>query len=186
MIYLMAPMIGIGRMLGLGALAPLALIVASQASVLLAAVCANGEECWDLIRMSPSPEFKIRLAKMVAGMAVPVGMAGILCAVLVALGRPGLALLALAASGACAAASAWLQVATITPTPRQDLLRRGRAGQRFSALMSLLYVLPGAFGLGLVAAGHWAVGAVCLVVCLMVVVGIFSLVEYRSMAAPPA
>jgi ABC-2 type transport system permease protein len=163
-------------------LGPAALVLAAQFSMSLTAVCAAGEECWDLIRMSPTSEMRLRLAKMAAGMALPMIVSVLLCLALALLGHPLLALLALVFSLGCGAAAAWLQVAHIEPTPRRDILRRRRkAGQSLVANLSVtLLMLSGAGGLVLAASTHWIVATALLVVTTVGIVGCFTLVSLEE------
>jgi ABC-2 type transport system permease protein len=179
-LYILPAVFGFSRFGGVGLLAPVALVIASQFSFALTAVCASGEECWDLIRMSPTSELRLRFAKMAAGMALPVALSAVACAVLALFGHPFLALLALVFSVACAAACAWLQVTQIKPTPRRDVLKRGSGrsfGRGFAAGMLMLM---GAGGLGLAATGHGIASAILLGVDTLLVVACFVLVDFEE------
>lgn len=156
-------------------LGPLAVLVAGQFSLALTAVAAAGEECWDLIHMSPTPELKLRLAKMAAGMVLPVAIALVLCVIVAFLGRPWLALLAAATAGAASTGCAWLQVTRIRPTPRRDVLRRrsGGDGDISRSIFSAVLMLVCAGGVGMVGAGLPRAGAVALGVGAAMIIGCF-------------
>jgi ABC-2 type transport system permease protein len=165
---------------GLTLLGPLSLVLASQFSMILTVVCASGEECWDLIRMSPTAELRLRLAKMAAGMALPVIVSTLLCTVLATLGHPVLALLGVVFSIGCAAAVSWLKVARIKPTPRRDVMKRGSGGFNFSSFVAMMITLVGAAGLGFAGSSHWIVAAVLLGITTLSIVGCFVFVDLEA------
>lgn len=161
---------------GLGALA---VAVAAQFSADLSEVATAGEECWDLIAMSPTAEVKLRLGKLIAGMALPVVTAVLLCGVAAAMGRPWLGLTAAAMSVIASAGCGWLEVADVEPTPRHDLIARRRTGWRPRRLVVGLILLTGAGGIALAGASHVAFGAVALGVSTLIVIACFVLVDVR-------
>ncbi|MBL9206511.1 MAG: hypothetical protein JNN01_15575, partial [Opitutaceae bacterium] len=73
-LYILPAVLTFGREGGIRLLAPVMVVMASQFSMLLTAVAASGEEGWDLIRMSPAHDLTLRLAKMAAGLAVPIAL----------------------------------------------------------------------------------------------------------------
>lgn len=183
-LYILPAAFGMAEVGGLKLLGPLALVLATQFSITLTAVCASGEECWDLIRLSPTPELRLRLAKMAAGMALPVIVSFTLCAILAAIGHPVLALLGVVYSFGCAAAGAWLQVVRIKPTPRRDVLKRGRHGYNIvGSLVAIAIMFTGAVGLGLAGSTHWVAATVVLGVTALAVAGCFTLVGFEEVAS---
>jgi len=160
----------------------MALVMAMQFSIILTCVSASGEECWDLIRMSPTVELKLRLAKMAAGMAVPLTLCSVICLVLAVLGHPWLALLALVFSSGCASAGAWMQVAQIKPTPRRDVIKRGSGASGGAArnIVSSVIMLLGAGGLIAAAADQPILSAVLLGVAAIAVIACFVLVDMEE------
>ncbi len=144
-LYILPAVFAFGHFGGVALLGSAALVIGAQFSFALTAVAAAGEECWDLIRMSPTAERRLRHAKMAAGMALPLVVSFILCLILALLGRPWLALLSLGFTVACSAACAWLQVTQIKPTPRRDLFRRGSgSGNVGRGMMAALIMMIGA------------------------------------------
>jgi ABC-2 type transport system permease protein len=118
-----------GKVGAAGVLAPFAVLVAISIASTLTSVAANGEEGWDLIRLSPASTLRLRVAKIAAGSALPLGACALIAIIVAALGRPALGAFSLVMSLLCAAALGWLEVARIKPTPRNDLVqRRGQAG----------------------------------------------------------
>lgn len=180
-LYILPAVFGAGRFGGTTLIGAVAVVLASQFSYALTAVSASGEECWDLIRMSPTPELRLRLAKMAAGMALPVVLAAVLCVILACLGHLIVALLALVFSLGCGAAAAWLQVAQIQPTPRRDVLRRGARDRNVGAgIVIAIIMLLGAGGIAAAGTGHWVAAAVVLGLTTLSIIGCFTLVRLES------
>ena len=165
-------------------LAPLGLALSSQLALSLAVVSAWGEECWDLIRMSPVPEPKIRGAKVAAAMAPALALAALCCLGLAATGHPGVAVLTLLMSAACGSGCARLAVSEVRPTPRRDLLRRGgRAARSWRVYVGMFLTMLGSLGLGLSSAETLVprvIGVLVLGVMLLGVVACFVLVEFNA------
>jgi len=165
-------------------LAPLGLALSSQLALSLAVVSAWGEECWDLIRMSPVPETSIRGAKVAAAMAPALALAGLCCVGLAVTGHPGLAVLTLLMSAACGSGCARLAVAEVRPTPRRDILRRGsRGGRSWRMYVGMFLTLLGSLGLGLASAESLParlIGVLVLGVMLLAVAACFVLVEFNA------
>jgi ABC-2 type transport system permease protein len=185
-LYLLPALFGFAQVGGIGLLAPLALMITTQFSISLTAVSASGEECWDLIRMSPTPERDLRRAKLAAGMALPLVIGAAMCVVLAFLGRPGLAALTLIFSPVCAAGCSSLQVARIKPTPRRDVLKRGGGaageGNLVRGFVCAGIMLIGAAGLGFTATGMWLVGAGLLALMTLASVVCFTSVKTEDVA----
>ncbi|MEO5958955.1 MAG: hypothetical protein ABIZ49_09245 [Opitutaceae bacterium] len=179
-LYILPGLFGISRLGGVGLLAPLALFLTGMFSLSLTAVAASGEECWDLIRMSPTPELRLRVAKMAAGMALPLVLCVVLCAVMAFFGRPWLALLTLIFSAGCAAGGSWLHVARIKPTPRRDVMKRGERHNYGRGFVAAIILMLGAGGLGFAAAGSWKVAAVLLGATVLAVIACFALVDLEE------
>jgi ABC-2 type transport system permease protein len=180
-LYMLPAVFAFGRFGGVALLGSAALVIGAQFSFALTAVAAAGEECWDLIRMSPTAERRLRHAKMAAGMALPLVLCTILCLILALLGHPWLAVLSLGFSVACSAACAWLQVAQIKPTPRRDVLRRGSGeGNVGRGIMAAVIMMIGAAGLGCAATNHPIAAAVLLCLTALVVAACFALVSMEE------
>jgi ABC-2 type transport system permease protein len=190
-LYLLPAVFGISRFGGAALLGSAALVLATQFSLALTAVSASGEECWDLIRMSPTAELRLRLAKMAAGMALPGILTVVLALTLIVLGHPLHALLTLVFSFGCAAAASWLQVAHIKPTPRRDVLRRGGGDRNIMAgIVAALLMLLGGAGLAFAGSSHWIVATALLGATALCVLACFTLVQLeeisaREFTAPP-
>lgn len=167
---------------GLVLLAPVAVVIAIQFSMLLADAAAAGEECLDLIRMSPSQETKLRLAKMAAGMALPLAVSFALCVAIAALGRPWLALIAFVTGAFTASGCAWLSVARISPTPRKDLLTRNRRRLSIGRNIVIGILLIGASsGISLVAHGTlWFIGVLLIGGTALGVIACFTFVHIEE------
>jgi ABC-2 type transport system permease protein len=184
LLYLAPALLPFWRQLQWRTLAPLGLALSSQLALSLAVVSAWGEECWDLIRMSPVPEPRIRGAKVAAAMAPAMALVALCCAGLVAAGYPGQALLTALMSAACGAGCARLAVAEIRPTPRRDLLRRGgRSGRTWRMYAGMFLTMLGSLGLGLAGAENFSarlIGVLVLGIMLLGVLACFVLVEFNA------
>ena len=145
---------------------------------------AWGEKRWDLIRMSPVPEPRIRGAKVAAAMAPAMALAVLCCAGLAVSGHPGLAVLTLLMSAACGSGCARLAVAEVRPTPRRDILRRGsRGGRSWRMYVGMFLTMLGGLGLGLFSAETFVprvIGVLVLGVMLLGVAACFVLVEFNE------
>lgn len=190
LLYLVPALVPIGRVLRLRTLAPLGLSISSQLALTLAVVSAWGEECWDLIRMSPVAETQLRGAKIAAVVAPSLALAALCSLGLAVGGYPGLAVLTLLMSAACSCGCARLAVAEIRPTPRKDLLRRGgRTARGWRIYVGMALTVAGAAGLGLFSAEAFylrAAGILVLGVMLLGVVACFVLVEFNPAEAAEA
>jgi ABC-2 type transport system permease protein len=178
------------RWLGLGALAPLAFMIALILSGTLTAVSVAGEECWDLIRMSPSPELRLRNSKLAAGMAIPLLIAAAIGIGLAAAGRPILGMLTFVVSFACSAGVSRLAASEVALAPRKDIMRRSRLGsggmgrnvgtQVFAAFY---FMITGAGGLGCAAKGSgWfpTAGAILIALALLGAAACFAFVKLEA------
>ncbi len=169
---------------GLPLLAPLGLLLATQFSKLLALVATAGDEGWDLIRLSPASELRVRLAKLAAGLAAPLALALVLWLVIGVAGHPWLALVSLVTGTATAAACAWIQVTDVRPSPRQDVFKIhykrsfGRGLWR-TVLINVLMSL-GAAALGCLAYGWALPGAFLVTLTVVAVAAVFTCVQPRS------
>jgi ABC-2 type transport system permease protein len=186
--YILPVFFGLRKLGGVAVLAPVAIVLAVQFSNLLSDAAAAGEECLDLIRASPSPETRLRVAKMAAGMALPLGASLIVCLVIAGFGRPWLALLTFITGATTAAGAAWLAVARITPTPRKDLMSRGRRRTSISRNIAIGALLIGACtGISLIAQGSfWLLGVVALGLTALGVIACFTLVNVEEIAPETA
>jgi ABC-2 type transport system permease protein len=184
-LYILPAFFGLGRLGGVTLLGPVSLVLAVQFSLTLTAVSASGEECWDLIRMSPTAELRLRVAKMAAGMALPMIVSALLCLVLALFGHPVLALLGLVFSFGCAAAASWLQVARISPTPRHDIMKRRRSGGQnvMGGIIAAFIMVIGAVGLGFAGSSHWIVATVLLGVTVLLVLACFVFVNLEEVSS---
>jgi ABC-2 type transport system permease protein len=184
LLYLVPALFPSWRFLRLRTLAPLGLGVSSQLALVLCLVSAWGEECWDLIRMSPVPEPRLRGAKMAAAMAPSMAVISLCSLGLVIGGYPGLAILTVLMSTACACGCARLAVSEIRPTPRKDLLRRGgRSARSWRIYLGSFLILIGAAGLALAGAEALylrLIGVNFLGVMLLGVIACFVLVDFDA------
>jgi ABC-2 type transport system permease protein len=185
------PLHRIGNVGAPGLLGPFAVIASVTLSSQLTAVAAAGEEGWDLIRLSPASTVTLRLAKIAAGMALPGAVTVVLVIAIAWLGRPGLAALTLTTALASAAGSCWVEVASMRPTPRKDLIQRS-AGARRPFSVRRVFAALAFLGVGttaVVLAAHelwWFSGAAFAVVAIAVI-ACFTLIEMQDIefeAAP--
>jgi ABC-2 type transport system permease protein len=180
-LYVLPAFVGFYRFGGIVLLAPLGLVVAAQFSSVLTSVAAAGEECWDLIQMSPTSERDLRIAKMAAGMALPMVVCVAVSVALVVLGLPGLALLTVLFSLVAAAACSWLHVTRIKPTPRRDILKRGtRNVDMGRGIVTALLMFSGAGGLGLAGTNHGMAASFVLGAMTLGAIACFFFVEIES------
>lgn len=184
-LYFIPALAGVGTQVGLGVLAPLSVAIAGQFALVFTAVCAAGEEGWDLIRMSPVDEPRMRLGKLIAGVAIPVLLATLLNLVLVAIGLGWVALVALPTAVGVAAAAGWLQVTDVRPTLRKDVIRSRSSRSLARSLVSSALVLCGALGAGFIAADIWIAGLICVGLTWLGVVACFALVEVKMVNLEP-
>lgn len=162
-------------------LAPLSLVITTQFSFALTAVAAAGEECWDLIRASPTDELRLRCGKMAAGLALPFALCVPLTVMLALLGRPALATLTLVFSLVCGTAMAWLMVARVTPTPRRDILTNRTKNRNVLAnVVAAIFMLAGGGGLGCAAKGYWIAASILLALTMLVAVACFTAVKFEA------
>lgn len=168
-LYLIPLIFALGQIRGgslLDGLAPYAVLLSLVMAPTLTAIATAGDEGWDLIRMSGASTRRLRWAKIAAGMMVPVGLCAIIALVLAVLGRPGVALFTLFVAIVGTTAMCWLEVLTIKPTPRADLLQAAGRGRRgFNPLRFVIgaFIFSGSVGgAGMAAHDKWlwaAVGA---------------------------
>lgn len=168
------------KFLGSHTLAPAALFCAAFFSFLLADVASSGEVGWDLVRLSPARESRLRGVKMAACMAVPVTIAAALTIWIAMLGRPWLALLTLFFSVLSAAGSTWIAVVTIGPSPRYDLLQPPNPTVDLRQLLAQVIVYPGTIGLGLCSYEFHLLAVPFLGLALICVIASFTLLEPRA------
>ena len=183
-LYLLPALLGLYTTLGMATLAPLSVLVAGQLSAQFALVATAGEEGWDLIRMSPAPERRLRLAKMAAGIALPLALAAALCLALAIAGRPWLALFSLSVSTLCAIGGAWLQISHVRPSPRHDVVRSRLKNSPGRLFGGMALMASGATAAGFYAHGNWFGGGMALAVCLVGFAGILALVKLRALVTP--
>jgi ABC-2 type transport system permease protein len=180
--YILPVFLGMKKLGGVALLAPVAIVIAVQFSNLLSEAAAAGEECLDLIRASPSAEIRLRLAKMAAGMALPLAASLLVCLVIAGFGRPWLALLTFITGATTAAGASWLTVARVSPTPRKDLMSRGRKRTSIGRSIAIGALLIGAcIGISLIAQGSlWLLGLVALGLTALGVIACFTLVSVEE------
>ncbi len=178
------PLARLGHAGAAGVLGPFIVIMAVMISSQLTTVAAAGEEGWDLIRLSPASTVTLRIAKIAAGMALPMGLSLVIAVVIAFLGRPGLAAFALATAILSSAGSCWLEVAVMQPTPRKDLIQRtGRkravlSPTRMVAGFTFIGVGTGAVAL---AAGHmWSFAFIAFGAVALAAVGCFVMMEMND------
>lgn len=179
-IYILPAAIALVGRLGWSVMGVTAVLVAGQFAGLLTRVAADGEECWDLIRMSPALERRQRIAKLLAGMVVPAAAATLLCSAVAVAGRPWLGLIAWVTSIAVSAGCARIQVATIRPTPRSDLMKRPRGSFSPMQIVSGGLILSGTSGVAFAASGWSLVAAGAFGVTLAAVLLCFLFVQFTE------
>lgn len=185
------PLTRIGALGAPGVLAPFGVVLAVMLSSQLTTVAAAGEEGWDLIRLSPASTITLRFAKMAAGMAMPLSLSFAVAIAIALLGRPGLAAFAFSCAVLSTVGSCWLEVASIRPTPRKDLIQRsGRYRRKFSPVRlvaGLMFFGLGALAPALAAGGQWLFAIVAFGIVILGVIACFTLVEMEDIefeAAP--
>lgn len=185
LMYIVPAFLALGRLGVHTVLAPIGIVLAVQFSCLLADVAVAGEECLDLIRMSPSAERKLRLAKLAAGMALPLAGCLAVCIAIATLGRPFLALLVFATGTMTAAGCGWLCVTRIAPVARKDILSRKRPRRSIGrGIVVTVLMLTACGGVGMVAHGAtWLLGLALIGATALGVVACFTLVDIQDI--PP-
>ncbi|MSU47849.1 MAG: hypothetical protein EXS37_01935 [Opitutus sp.] len=161
------------------AVAPATLFFAAFFSFLLADVAASGEVGWDLVRLSPAAEFRLRRWIMAACLAVPLLVATVLSGWIAVAGRPWLALVTLATTTICAAGTAWVEVVTVGPSPRYDLIQPPNPSVDLRQLFAQVILFPGALGLGFCAYEFYLLATPFLGVAGICVIASFTLLEPR-------
>jgi hypothetical protein len=185
-LYLLPMVFAMGRFDGSGAaalLAPFAVLVALFLSPQLTAVATAGEEGWDMIRMSGVSTVRLRIAKLAAGMTLPMLLCVVIAITIAVLGRPGLALLSVCVALVATSSACWLEVATIRPSPRHDLVQKYRLGRGASpgrAILTGVQLIIAAAGVSLAAHSQWAFAALACGVVGLVAIGCFTLVKPRD------
>ncbi|MDX2188197.1 MAG: hypothetical protein SFV32_14795 [Opitutaceae bacterium] len=191
LLYVVPPVLLLTRSPNVSTLAPLAIIFAIQGTAALASVAADGEECLDLILMSPTPEEKLRAAKAAAGMVIPCGLAAIACLAVALTGRPLSALLTLVVALSNAAAVGWLAVTKLRPTRRKDLVswqyrKRGMGLGR--GFLTVALILSGTLGVSWVQGGDpllLAFGVGMILVNFVLAACCLTLARVRPYSADP-
>jgi len=171
------------KLAGFRCLPPVALFIAAMLSFSFAEVASAGEVGWDLVRLSPASEPRLRRIKMAACMALPLALAAALSVWVAVAGRPGMALVTLVTSAVCAAGCAWVGVVTIKPSPRYDLVQAPNPSYDLRSLYMMVILFPGATGLALVSFDHYALGIPFVGATLLCVLGCFTLLEPRPAEA---
>lgn len=179
-IYILPAAIALVGRLGWSVMGVTAVLVAGQFAGLITRVAADGEECWDLIRTSPAPERQQRVAKLLAGIIVPVAAGTLLCSGVAMAGRPWLGLIAWLTSIVVSAGCARIQVATIRPTPRSDLMKRPRGSFSPMQIVSGGLILFGTSGVAFAASGWPLAAAGALGVTLAAVLLCFLFVQFTE------
>ena len=180
-LYFVPVLLGVGRWTGLGVIAIVSVLIAGTFSLLLSYVAASGEECWDLVRMSPAHEMQLRHGKMAAGMAVPLGLALLMNLAIAVSGHPLAACFGAITSIVVAAGCARLAVTHIRPTPRSDILknRSGSGGPIHLNILSAVLSMIGAAAVGLLITRMWIAGSVVFVIVALLVAACFTREEFR-------
>ena len=174
---------GFGRTGAAALLAPFGVLVSLFLSPQLTAVATAGEEGWDLIRMSSASTVRMRVAKVAAGLALPIAICVLIAVATAILGRPGLALLSVIIALISSSSACWLEVATIRPTPRRDLIQNYRLGRGASpgrALLTGVQLITGGAGVSLAAHNQWALAIVACGLTILIAIGCFTLVKPRD------
>ena len=186
-LYLLPVLFVVGRAVKVAAPALLAsytVFVTAVLSLQFITVAIGGEESWDMVRSSPASTVRIRIAKIIASMGLPVVVCVVTSIVIAFLGRPGLALTSLTTALVCASAACWVEAATIRPTARKDLIQRSYPGRLLSVGQvgtAIVFFIGGSFGVGLAACGRWQFSGIVLGLVGTVAVMCFALVKPKDL-----
>lgn len=169
----MLPLWFIRRAVDADAFAGLAVVLAQLGAAPFLTATTSLENGWDLVRGSPTPELRLRIAKLAAALTLPVGAAIAVCLGLALWGRPGLATVTLAVAGVGSVAIGWISVSRFRPHFGKTIKPKFDAADLGRMLLAFLVFFPSvggiwAFGAGkyLLAAG--LIGGVILVSALVV------------------
>jgi ABC-2 type transport system permease protein len=187
-IFILPLGIALGRWMGWRVVAPCGFIVGIQLSSALCSITIGGEECWDLIRMSPSSELRLRSAKIAAAMAVPMLIVLTISAALAAFGSLRLALLTFGISLACSAGCSWISFSSPILGPRGGLTRhrgfgagQGNGDVSTQILLCLFFFFTGTGGLACAASGRYSLlSATLLSLALAGSAGCFAFVRLKA------
>lgn len=171
------------RGMGAAMLGMFACFLAQLGSSPLVQAATNQERCWDLLRGSPTPEVKLRIAKLLAGLTLPIALSAVLCIVLAALGRPGLALVSFLTSAVGAFAIGWLFVSRVRPiaAPSSRVVRpKFESADLGRLLVSLLIVGPSLGGIAALAADRTWLALGLLGATLLLCFLVFGLTQLRE------
>jgi len=139
-----------------------------------------------LIRLSPAHDLTLRLAKMAAGLVVPVAFSAIIGLVLTIAGHPWLALTGLLIGASTASAAAWLQVTDIEPVARKDLFKRRAQRSKLRGVITVLLMMSAAAGMGIAAQGSLWIGVVVLGVSQLGVIACFTFASIKPIHFEPS
>jgi hypothetical protein len=132
----------------------------------IALITASGEECYDLIRSSPTKATEVFRYKFYAAMFLPTLFILTCAGTLVFLGYYVGALLSSALGLLCAATTAWNEICRVKPTPRHDLLKNPASRLSANSLPSLLLSICGGAAVSLLLMKNWLAGYIFLGITL--------------------
>jgi ABC-2 type transport system permease protein len=148
----MLPLWFIRRTVDADAIAGLAVVLAQLGAAPFIASATSMENGWDLVRASPTPELRLRLAKLAAALTLPLGAAAAVCLGLTLWGRPGLATVTLAVACIGSVAIGWISVSRFRPQFGRTIKPKFDATDLGRMLLGLLVFFPSVGGI-------WAFGA---------------------------
>ena len=183
MLGMIAPILMGAREIGWGLLAVLACAIGQFLTVPLTQVSVAAEEAWDLVRSCPRPETQLRVAKMAAAASLPLLAAVLLCGIVAALDRPGLAACALFITVAGALAIGWLFIGNVEPAHRKRQPQKLKEGGLLRLLLTMLFInLPSMFGLAQFAKGQILLGLSLLGLALLACFLAFAFTQLREIS----
>lgn len=109
------PLVIIQRSFDAGSAAVLAVVLAQLGSAPFLQATTAMESGWDLVRGSPTPEVRLRIAKLAAALTFPLGGATLACLGVAWWARPGLAAVAFAMSVVGSVGFGWVGVSHFRP-----------------------------------------------------------------------
>lgn len=176
----MLPLWFIRRTVDADAFAGLAVVLAQLGAAPFIASATSFENGWDLVRGSPTPELRLRLAKLAAALTLPLGAATTVCLGLALWGRPGLALVTLMMACVGSVAIGWISVSRFRPQfgktikPKFDVADLGRM------LLAFLVFFPSVGGIWAFGAEKYLLAAGLLGAVLLVSALIVAAVQLRE------
>jgi len=143
----MLPLWFIRRTVDASAFAGLAVVLAQLGVTPFLASATSLENGWDLVRGSPTPELRLRIAKLAAALTLPLSAAIATCLGLALWGRPGLATVTLAMACIGAVAIGWISVSRFRPQFGRTIKPKFDPADLGRMLLAFLVFFPSIGGL---------------------------------------